>query len=350
MIVLAFSVLWKQMPYSGFGSMSRVLLTVAASRVLRVACFMGTVLPSTWPGCYTRRFPSVVPVGWWPLIKAGYTELRGFGGCNDLIFSGHGAFWVLTPLMFGTYYRGGGCSSGGKCSGGADKVSDGKDGGEGGGGAVDSRQQEGEVEETLLKDLSALSLSSTELRRRRRAEPRPLLEEGGWGGVGREAGDEGREAGDEGRETRPEREAEEEEADESRECRGRGARSGEMITSTTRSSSLSFPSSSPTLHPKSASRIVERATHVLLWVAYLHASVHDVYMRQHYTVDMLLAGVVTAAVWTWLRWVYDEDKERLTMDDDVAAEEAKEPPSGLVLGLIAFALTAAAIIVIGGKA
>eukprot|EP00955_Chlamydomonas_euryale_P100973 365315-Chlamydomonas_euryale.AAC.17 len=29
----------------------------------------------------------------------------GFGGCNDLIFSGHCAFWALAPLAFGSYYR-----------------------------------------------------------------------------------------------------------------------------------------------------------------------------------------------------------------------------------------------------
>lgn len=91
-----------QVPYSGFGMMSRVLLSVACSRVLRVACFMCTVLPNPIPGCYARRFPPP-PDTVWATIRAGYTTIRGFGGCNDLIFSGHGAFWVLTPLMFSTY-------------------------------------------------------------------------------------------------------------------------------------------------------------------------------------------------------------------------------------------------------
>jgi hypothetical protein len=31
-------------------------------------------------------------------------DCRGFGGCNDLIISGHGAFWTLAPLAFQTYY------------------------------------------------------------------------------------------------------------------------------------------------------------------------------------------------------------------------------------------------------
>ncbi|GIL95001.1 hypothetical protein Vretimale_1112 [Volvox reticuliferus] len=85
--------------------MARVVLTVAASRVLRMACFMATVLPNPRPGCYRRRFPPVPP-GLWDTIKLGYTTIRGFGGCNDLIFSGHGAFWVLAPLAFRTYYPG----------------------------------------------------------------------------------------------------------------------------------------------------------------------------------------------------------------------------------------------------
>jgi hypothetical protein len=76
---------YTQVPYSGFGMMSRVLLSVAFSRVIRVACFMSTVLPNPIPGCYARRFPPP-PNKLWPTIKAGYTVIRGFGGCNDLIF------------------------------------------------------------------------------------------------------------------------------------------------------------------------------------------------------------------------------------------------------------------------
>lgn len=74
-----------QVPYSGFGIMSRVVLTICCSRILRVACFMSTVLPSPRPGCYARRFPPVPPT-LWGTVKAGYTTIRGFGGCNDLIF------------------------------------------------------------------------------------------------------------------------------------------------------------------------------------------------------------------------------------------------------------------------
>ncbi|KAF8065840.1 IPCS1 [Scenedesmus sp. PABB004] len=102
-LALAFSVAWDQHPYSGFGVMSRFSLTICCSRLLRTACFMSTVLPSPRPGCYRRRFPPP-PDTWWGMLAVGVRQLRGFGGCNDLIFSGHGAFWVLGPLTFQTYY------------------------------------------------------------------------------------------------------------------------------------------------------------------------------------------------------------------------------------------------------
>ena len=76
LLLLPFSVLWEQVPFSGFGLMSRVVATIAASRLLRVVCFMSTVLPNPQPGCYQRRFPPV-PDSTWEIIKAGYTTIRG---------------------------------------------------------------------------------------------------------------------------------------------------------------------------------------------------------------------------------------------------------------------------------
>eukprot|EP00879_Flechtneria_rotunda_P013945 GHRR01014564.1.p1 GENE.GHRR01014564.1~~GHRR01014564.1.p1 ORF type:complete len:201 (+),score=33.85 GHRR01014564.1:1051-1653(+) len=102
-LCLAFSVAWDQHPYSGFGVMARFCLTICFSRILRTVCFMSTVLPSPRPGCYRHRFPAP-PEDWWGIIVVGIRELRGFGGCNDLIFSGHGAFWTMGPLVFQTYY------------------------------------------------------------------------------------------------------------------------------------------------------------------------------------------------------------------------------------------------------
>mmetsp|Transcript_14735 Transcript_14735/g.36745 ORF Transcript_14735/g.36745 Transcript_14735/m.36745 type:complete len:387 (-) Transcript_14735:193-1353(-) len=195
LLALAFSPLWDQVPFSGFGLMSRAVLTIAASRVLRMACFMCTVLPNPQPGCYARRFPPV-PATAWETIKAGYTTIRGFGGCNDLIFSGHAAFWVLAPLALQSY------------------------------------------------------------------APRPR-----WA-VG------------------------------------------------------------------------------LLWIALVQACIRDVVDRQHYSVDMLLAVVVTWGVWNALAWVYPHTQPLPRRKPGAAADK----PHPLVLGLIAACLLVAGVIVIGGKA
>lgn len=45
---------------------------------------MLTVLPSPRPGCYDRRFPPV-PDSWTEYLKIGFGDMRGNGGCNDLI-------------------------------------------------------------------------------------------------------------------------------------------------------------------------------------------------------------------------------------------------------------------------
>lgn len=103
-ISLALSVLWDQVPYSGFGMMSRVVLTICISRSIRTICFMVTILPSPKKNCYMRRFPAV-PDNWIEFIKVGFKEMRGHGGCNDLIFSGHCGIWVLAPLAFHSYYK-----------------------------------------------------------------------------------------------------------------------------------------------------------------------------------------------------------------------------------------------------
>jgi DNA mismatch repair protein MutS2 len=65
--------------------MARFCATIAASRLIRVACFMSTVLPSPRPGCYRRRFPPP-PDTLGGILAVGVGQLRGTGGCNDLVF------------------------------------------------------------------------------------------------------------------------------------------------------------------------------------------------------------------------------------------------------------------------
>lgn len=74
-----------QVPYSGFGMMGRVVLTIGISHMIRVICFLVTVVPSPKPGCYAHRFPPV-PDNWWDFIIVGFDSMKGSGGCNDLIF------------------------------------------------------------------------------------------------------------------------------------------------------------------------------------------------------------------------------------------------------------------------
>lgn len=73
-----------QVPYSGFAMMTRVAACIGISRTIRTIAFMLTVLPSPRPGCYKRRFPPV-PDTWSEYLKIGFGQMRGMGGCNDLI-------------------------------------------------------------------------------------------------------------------------------------------------------------------------------------------------------------------------------------------------------------------------
>eukprot|EP01023_Acetabularia_acetabulum_P007041 TRINITY_DN12993_c0_g1_i2.p1 TRINITY_DN12993_c0_g1~~TRINITY_DN12993_c0_g1_i2.p1 ORF type:complete len:285 (-),score=4.59 TRINITY_DN12993_c0_g1_i2:86-940(-) len=105
MLLLPFSVLWNQVEYSGFGLMSRVVLTIAVCRLIRVPSFLLTILPNPRRFCYRRRFPPV-PSSVWQFIYIGFSKVRGGGGCNDLIFSGHGIIWAVVCCMYQTYYPG----------------------------------------------------------------------------------------------------------------------------------------------------------------------------------------------------------------------------------------------------
>lgn len=73
-----------QVPYSGFAMMTRVAACIAISRIIRTIAFLLTVLPNPRTGCYNRRFPAV-PDTWWGFWKVGFGQMRGMGGCNDLI-------------------------------------------------------------------------------------------------------------------------------------------------------------------------------------------------------------------------------------------------------------------------
>ena len=83
-----------------------------------------------------------------------------------------------------------------------------------------------------------------------------------------------------------------------------------------------------------------------MWLALAQTSVRDFLEHQHYSIDMLLAPIVTSAVWGWTKWVYPEERPLAKRAEGAPAD----PLNNWVLALIVFALGAAAIIVIGGKA
>ncbi len=80
-------------------------------------------------------------------------------------------------------------------------------------------------------------------------------------------------------------------------------------------------------------------------MALVHTSLRDVIDKQHYSVDMLLAVVVTYGVWNALDWVYPASQPLPAR----APGTPPDKPHPLVLALIALALATAAVIVIGGN-
>jgi DNA mismatch repair protein MutS2 len=84
----------------------------------------------------------------------------------------------------------------------------------------------------------------------------------------------------------------------------------------------------------------------LLWVALVQVSIKDVLDKQHYSVDMVLAPVVTAAMWGWVKWVYPEDTPLRHRPPEAPAD----PLSPWVMALIVVGLTAAAVAIFIGKA
>jgi DNA mismatch repair protein MutS2 len=84
----------------------------------------------------------------------------------------------------------------------------------------------------------------------------------------------------------------------------------------------------------------------LLWVALVQASIRDIVDKQHYSIDMFLAVVVTWAVWVALQWVYPESQPLPVRSATAAADK----PHPLVLALIALGLAGAAIVIFVAKA
>mmetsp|Transcript_35092 Transcript_35092/g.73085 ORF Transcript_35092/g.73085 Transcript_35092/m.73085 type:complete len:496 (-) Transcript_35092:535-2022(-) len=66
----------------------RAVLTLAMARTIRTVSFLVTVLPSQNKFCYRQHFPYPLPTDWLEWFWVGLLPSK-YGGCNDLIISGH---------------------------------------------------------------------------------------------------------------------------------------------------------------------------------------------------------------------------------------------------------------------
>jgi DNA mismatch repair protein MutS2 len=83
----------------------------------------------------------------------------------------------------------------------------------------------------------------------------------------------------------------------------------------------------------------------LLWLALLQTCIRDIIDNQHYTVDMILAVVVTSAVWGWTRGIYPEDRPLPKLPEGAEAGR----PNTLALLLVVVGLATAAVAVFVAK-
>jgi hypothetical protein len=69
----------------------------------------------------------------------------------------------------------------------------------------------------------------------------------------------------------------------------------------------------------------------LLWGVLVQASVRNVLLHNHYSLDHFLAPLVTAAVWTWMSWVYPVTAVTpvTSPGDGVGEAAAKDMEAGL---------------------
>eukprot|EP00485_Elphidium_margaritaceum_P006660 CAMPEP_0202690062 /NCGR_PEP_ID=MMETSP1385-20130828/5190_1 /ASSEMBLY_ACC=CAM_ASM_000861 /TAXON_ID=933848 /ORGANISM="Elphidium margaritaceum" /LENGTH=322 /DNA_ID=CAMNT_0049345291 /DNA_START=33 /DNA_END=998 /DNA_ORIENTATION=+ len=85
---------------SGVQCGKKYIRTIAHCHLLRVLCYHCTLLPSQKNECFTNRFahgdPDNTAFDLWEMVFVTHQ----YGGCNDLIFSGHFVIIVATILLF----------------------------------------------------------------------------------------------------------------------------------------------------------------------------------------------------------------------------------------------------------
>lgn len=87
-----------------FASLAKLAQALRWCRLLRVACFTSTVLPSQTPDCFLNRYDETYSTEehWAQAL----THWRAGGGCNDLIFSGHFVVLGLSALLHSSLCNG----------------------------------------------------------------------------------------------------------------------------------------------------------------------------------------------------------------------------------------------------
>mmetsp|Transcript_298 Transcript_298/g.861 ORF Transcript_298/g.861 Transcript_298/m.861 type:complete len:244 (-) Transcript_298:305-1036(-) len=83
----------------------------------------------------------------------------------------------------------------------------------------------------------------------------------------------------------------------------------------------------------------------LLWAAVAYSCIRAPITKQHYSVDMFLAVVVTALVWHWAAWAYDSRPWRQRHKS-----EGADPKQWALTGLILSVLAVVSFIIIAGGA
>eukprot|EP00929_Paragymnodinium_shiwhaense_P034182 TRINITY_DN18634_c0_g1_i3.p1 TRINITY_DN18634_c0_g1~~TRINITY_DN18634_c0_g1_i3.p1 ORF type:complete len:361 (-),score=14.61 TRINITY_DN18634_c0_g1_i3:41-1123(-) len=87
--------------FSALANIARLARTIRICRLLRVCCFCSTVMPSQTPNCFLQRYDDTYSMAehW----REALLHWRLGGGCNDLIFSGHGVILALAVLLHAGY-------------------------------------------------------------------------------------------------------------------------------------------------------------------------------------------------------------------------------------------------------
>mmetsp|Transcript_147282 Transcript_147282/g.473116 ORF Transcript_147282/g.473116 Transcript_147282/m.473116 type:complete len:665 (-) Transcript_147282:117-2111(-) len=88
---------------SVFAVLARAAKTMRCCRLLRVACYVSTVMPSQSMDCFVNRYDETYSLR--EHFREAVSHWRVGGGCNDLIYSCHGVVLSLVALIYVDHAR-----------------------------------------------------------------------------------------------------------------------------------------------------------------------------------------------------------------------------------------------------